>query len=516
MGEFILSNLERTPEAKPINALLNEKSFKWLGNVIMIPVDNQFTDIDFTSPPGKCTGLFYSLMFQLRKWEFFVEKADEWVEVSPVHQQYYAVTMKQKEELERKIKEGLRSVSEAIADLELLEHDMRKYNEFITYFGLKFENGKLVKDPEKEVNDEALKSIFIDQVDYHVGATGEGPGRLSMSFMRQHNIMPTIVDDFFAMKSEEDLEKDRHLKNLPTVEKNFLRVKFRAYLEWKKMFEEQVKKRFLNIHTLIESRKKSVEEYREWLKPYIARHKLLEEGLSSPGRRKAFRTLFIHTTGQAIAYDGITLWAWREFTAPELQRVPGEIEAKKPIDPLDEWTQKHLVWNKDYGLVASYPWITKEWVENMKKEILTEWLRPHEIYYSFFEISMSRINLKFADGSEFEDADYIINTFLFSKNAMLVKLLELKAKQEEFERYINELLGLPMDFGKKQPITEEKRKGKFSKFLDFLGIGMSFFKRGPYERDFKDRITKMYLKPMASERFNLIVDFIKSKIGYGE
>jgi hypothetical protein len=574
-GKFILSDLSRYPDQTNKNKELVNLAIKrwpkgWLGYCIAIPAENQYTVLDFTGPPGSSMGIFYSMLFQFRKWMYNVKKIRETIEISPVHQQYYQIVHKQKEELENKIKQGLALAASAVGDLELLEHDMRKYQEFINYFGLIYDEDKnellnvkelvnkfskyiekaekygedkayekiekdnrinqeeklsknifkeivkLKKENKIEPNEHSLKAIFVDQVDFHAGSTGQGAGRLSMSFMQQNNIMPTIVQDFFAMKSEKDLEEDKMLKNLPTVEKNMLRTKWRAYEEWRKMFEAEVKKRYINIKMLVRSREASVDRYRNWLKPYITRHELLEEEHAEGTAGK--RSLFVHLTGQAISYNSIEMMAWRDFMYPELQKTPGELFAKKPIDPYDDWTKENLIWHHEHGLVKDFPWITEEWI----KEKLEGFKKPgggieEEVpYYSVCIFTLDRTNIKMASGEEYEDADFGVNMFLFSQNAMFAKLLEIEAREEEMNRKIDELLGIQRKFKGRPFETHKKKKpGPVKKFNDFFNLNFTFQKKGPYESDFVDRITRGYLKSMGG-RFNQIMSAIKQKTGYGQ
>src|SRR3989338_5931805 len=121
----------------------------WLGHVVVAGPFEARQAIDFTGPPGSVAGIYYSLTFQLGKWEYQVHKADEWIEVSPVHAQYYQITQKQKEELEARIKQGLGSISQMIADWELVRHDERKYREFLNYFGLEFNDNEFKERKEK-------------------------------------------------------------------------------------------------------------------------------------------------------------------------------------------------------------------------------------------------------------------------------------------------------------------------------------------------------------------------------
>jgi len=109
---------------------------------------NQQVEINFTGSPGTASGLYYSLVFQLLNWQFNVVKVDEWIEVSPTHREYYERTIASKGALEGAIKEGLRSAAQAVADYELVKHDLRKYREMMDYLAA-VEVAKKEKDKKK-------------------------------------------------------------------------------------------------------------------------------------------------------------------------------------------------------------------------------------------------------------------------------------------------------------------------------------------------------------------------------
>lgn len=530
---------------------------KWLGKALLIQPLDQYVILNPTMPIGSFQNLYYGTIGFLTNSEFLVKKVDEWIEVSPVHKAYYDLVLGEKEKIEIKIKTVLDDMIKHISDLELLEHDLRRYKEFLDYI---------------EKNDEhSLKAIFIDQVDFHAG---EGaPGRLSMSFMQQQNIFPTIIQDFYEMSSEDDLEKKDRLKSLPKVEKDMLRTKWRAYQEWKSLFGSEVRKRYERLKELVDSKRAMIEQTRNWIKPYIARHKLLEEGLS---RRENIREAISstwHIVGEQTSEEVITLWAWKQFEPEEFFKTPGELLALRNIRPDDEWTKKHLIFHEELGLKQKYPWITEKWVENAIKEIMEKddlmltrrRVERRYLYYSFLEIIFDKRTLRTPQGKEIEDIDIIVRCYLMSQNVLLVKLLELKAKEEEFERYINKLLGLESKLeierlkkelagmkkedkirylsrnfpnmseseikakleatGEKVEIDEIrkymiKKKKKFyepltkawEKFSDFFGLNFKFIKSGPYEKDFESRITKFYLVGIGRFAYGPLVGFLKSKI----
>lgn len=540
------SNLARNQSSgKPKNDIIANWPFgSYMGHALVLPPFEAFTRIDYTAAPGATTGLYYSLCFQLGKWEYNRIKADEWIEVSPVHAQYYQLTHKQKEDLENKIKAGLTSVAQSVADMELLMHDQRKYTEFLHYLGYrtKRELDELEKKklPEKEPDDydyidtsndsdekkkaariaridhHSLKAVFIDQVDMH---TGEG-----ISIRSIVGRWPTLITDFMRMNDEDlDTDKVKAKIEVSKAEAVVLVTKNKLYREWRRLFEPEIKNRYENITTLVKSRKKSVEEYREWLKPYIARHKLITEGLGSGGLRKAIKTLFIQSSGNATSMNEITLWTWKDVKAPEIQRGGRERMARdialKKLTPYDDWVKKNLIFHPVHGLIKDYPWITEDWVKEQLKDMYDSgWINDYDLYICFMIIKIEKTNIRLASGAELEDAVFDVNAMLMSHNALFAKLLEAKAKEVEFERYVNQLMGLPPETpgGKIPDLPKEKDRLKpIRNFFDYFGMPFKVFKKGPYERDFEDRITKLYLAPMAGIRYGPVVNFLKKKIGFG-
>jgi hypothetical protein len=373
------------------------------------------------------------------------------------------------------------------------------------------------------------------------------------------------------MPDIEDPDKLKDALKISKAEAVVLVTKNKLYNQWRKLFDSEVRARLERIQTLVRAREQSVNQYKEWLKPYIARHKLLEEGLASEGGRKSRRTHFVPSIGQAVSSNEVTLWVWRGLESPEIMKIPHELLAKENLTTFegcyDEWLQKEVIFHPKHGLVADYPWITKKWARETAKDIYESLMMPNDIYYSFCEISLTRTNIKLPTGFELEDGWFVINNAFMSQNIMLAKLMELKAKEEEFEQYVNKLVGVSYfnyDEAKNyvEGQLEKRKKGEnikdediidglvkkfegvgvdkesakelferikgrpppaaFSSFLgdlvDNLGLGdFMFFKgKGPYEKDLKDRITKFYLVPLGKNRYAPIVNFIKQKIGYGE
>ncbi|MBI2579846.1 MAG: hypothetical protein HYW27_03015 [Candidatus Aenigmarchaeota archaeon] len=493
--------------------------------------------INFTGPVGSCSGIYYSLVFQLGKWEYMVEKADEFLEVSPSHGTYYQLTHKQKEELEARIKSGLASASQAVTDMELLLHDTRRYREFLHYMGYRTKKESNPKysgedadeidfsadsdekkraEREKSMDNHSLKAVFVDQVDMH---TGEG---ISMRSIVSR--WPTLITDFMRMEDKE-LKAEEVMKALDVskAEAVVLMTKNKLYQEWKKLFLAQLKDRYIRMQELVRSRKKSVEEYRDWLRPVIARHQLLKEGLQSEGTRNIFKSSRIWAIGHALSFSVITLWAWKDFLSPEIYKGGSENYAKKPVlpadKPIDKWTLDNLIFGEKWGLANRYPWVTKEWCQDK----LNQFHQPpgfltRKPYYSFFEIKLEKGNIRTPTGDEIEDGIFDVNLIVMSKNVLFVKLLELEAKKEDMNRYIENLLGIKRDVAgsSHKPEIRKDKLRHARKFANAFGFNFQLFKgRGPYERDFDERISKYYLAPIAADRYGPITGFIKKKAGFG-
>lgn len=499
---------------------------KYFGYALCIMPFETFTSLNPTTPIGMTTGLMISLSFQLKKWEFVSQKVDEWIEVNPTYAQYYQLTIKQKEDLEAKIKQGLASVAQSVADLELLSHDKRKYLEFLHYLGMDDDKGRIVDKPGLK-DEHSLKAVFIDQVDAH---TGDG---ISMRSIVSR--WPTLIVDFQKLSDKDiDVEEIKKKLDVSKAEAVVLSTKNRLYQEWKKLFVPEIRSRYQRILELLRSRDESVNQYRNWLKPYIARHKLLAEGLESPSARNMMQTSDIYQVGAATSFSSHVFWAWRDFEPVEAFRHGGSEQLAKERDegilrPYDDWTKKHLIFHKDHGLVTEYPWITDEWAGEFQKTnefYNRRWMLRNKIYYSFLKIDFLKGSYRMPTGSEYDDSVYNISAIFMSQNVLYSKMLELEAKKVELNHYIDRLLGVidnncpvcKFETGQSKPPSYAEKPGRLDKIkeaLEELGLNFTFFKKGQYERDWDERITKFYLTGMAKIRYQPVVRFIKEKVGYG-
>lgn len=465
-----------------------------LGNALHISAPNAHTQIYIDTPLGKANGILMGLLFQMRRWGFKVEKVYEWMEVSPVHQQYYQLTVGQKQQLEGQIKTALAGVQNAISDYELLEHDIRRYKEYMSYFN-KIEEGRKKKD-EKMVkeNEQLLKSVFIDKVDVH---TGEGVA-LKLIVSR----WPTIIVDFMKLNDDDNNASEVATKyGFSQAEGVVLTTKNKIYQEWKRLFRGSVVSRMHHLTELAEARKKSIEEYRNMAKPYIMRYRNIREfGETGEGRGFLRALSWLRPATQAISLEAAEYWAYKPFWIPEIHRPSMDIVVQEDIpiskfqfevpqykealmkqlsmdkslekryktlntfytgiEPIDYWCiylagklQDYYKTKHGYKSV-----ITPTDVLDARKR-LSEIYMEHQRwgwlvspYFMTAHIPSMRLVGRSGDGSEFETitfGDYAgqagssmpLKVSIDTQNVMLVRFLELKLIEKELENYITDMLG---------------------------------------------------------------------------
>ncbi len=443
--------------------------------------------LDYTTPLGGCTGVYYGLMFQLAKWGFERFKVSEEIFVSPINKGYYDLVLGEKERLAQQIKTGLASISQAYADLELILHDLRKYRDYINLFNhiKKFEiikkksgNEDEIKKAEREAKKavQTLRSIFIDQVDIHTDLPNTPIALRSIA-----SRWPTIISDF--MKLEKEMLPEEIKLDVSYAEKVVLATKNKLFWNWLETFEQAVKERYARLKELAIARENSVREYKEMLKPTIARYKMINDALSSKGGRLTMIKLFFRPDSQAFSIDSTTIWAWKPFAPDEKWKMTREYFDKVPIrkigfteEEIEELKKKGKIKGSDAMVEAlpvepSIDRVVREIVKSINEEYksygvrlgtedlfearrrLLEFYRGHASgsspvvwpfspYFVFLEIPMNRGVIVLPNGVQLENLMIQnLRTFVKTQNIIIGHILELIAKEKVFENYIDSLLG---------------------------------------------------------------------------
>jgi hypothetical protein len=496
-----------------------------LGRWFVMAPENQEMIVDFTTPMGGCSNLYWSFVFWLPKLDYKVKKVDEKMDISPIHAEIYNLFVGQKEKIEGQIKSGLASAAQSVADYELIEHDYRRYNEVWEYF----------KEGKKDSH--VLRSLFVDRVDAY---TGEGFSLITMA-----KRWPTIITDFIRMGNpihkDRDWKKIEDIKNaldVPAAEATVLKTKNELFDKWRTLFLPAVKDRLVRIESLRKARKRSVEEYRTWLKPYVARHKMMKDALESKPSEGFSNAYMLPAFGQASMGSAVRLWMWKPFIRPEPHKAESIRHDKiSEVDAYDDLVKEwHKKIEKMYNVKISREEID-EIIENDMRfgeptGIGGRGVQMIDMYYIFFDINITRSVIKTPGGSESENMMFNpIKTYLFSQNAMLINLIEVKAREKQFEREVNELIGV-MDeesmmkdledemAGKKKPKKKEGVSGKLNRagggIKRILRPFSKFIVRGgPYESNMKERVTKMYMVT-SGNLYGEIVEFVKDRMGVGK
>jgi len=439
--------------------------------------------LDYTTTLGGCTGVYYGLMFQLGKWGFERFKVSESIFVSPINKGYYDLVLGEKERLSQQIKTGLASVAQAYADLELILHDLRKYREYIKLFNEIREADVIIKreKDQKKVEEakkkreraiQTLRSIFIDQVDIHTDLPNTPISLRSIA-----SRWPTIISDFMKLDNEKSPEEIK--LDVSYAEKVVLATKNKLFLSWLEMFENSVKERYARIKELAVARENSIKEYKEMLKPIIARYRMINDMLSSSGGRTGIMKSFFRPDAQAFSIDSMTIWAWKAFAPDEKWKVSREYFDKVPAHEAGftqeeiEILRKNNKLDKD-GMIDALPIepsidnVVRSIVKSIEEEynikitafdlfearkrLLDRFsssakgyapaVWPFSPYFVFVEIPMERVVLVLPDGTQIEDLTISnLRTYVKTQNIILGHILEIMAIEKSFENYVDSLLG---------------------------------------------------------------------------
>jgi len=449
---------------------------------------DQNENLNYTTQLGGCSGVYYGLMFQLGKWGFEKFKISEEIFVSPINKGYYELVLGERERLAQQIKSGLASIAQAYADLELILHDLRKYHEYVKLFNeIREAEEKMKREKDEKKIDElnnkkmkalqTLRSIFIDQVDIHTDLPNTPIALRSIA-----SRWPTIISDF--MKLDRETSPEEIKLDVSYAEKVVLATKNKLFLSWVEMFEKTVVERYERLKELAVARENSVREYKEMLKPTIARYKMINDSLSSAEGRVGMYTSFLRPEAQAFSVDSMTIWAWKPFAPGEKWKITREYFDKISLrdagfsnEEIEELKRSGVIKEKSM-LVDALPMepsidrivrlIMKRINEEYKtlgveltivdvfkaRERLVEQFKSHSgsatspvvwpfsPYFVFAEIPLVRAVVVLPNGIQLEDLSVSnLKTYVKTQNIIIGHIMELIAKEKALENYIDSLLG---------------------------------------------------------------------------
>jgi hypothetical protein len=448
------------------------------GEGINIVPFNAEQTLDFTTALGGCSVMVLKIISQLGKWGFDTVKIDESIEVSPVFKTYYDMTMRQKAELETRIKAGIADVFKVIDSLRVRSEELRRYKEFMDYYS-QIERGKALisrgrtKEGEelRRRGEQTLKHVFVDTVDIH---TGKGVALRDPAMLAR---WPTIMSDFLKLKDEDTDPKQIARKyHVSEAEGVILATKNKLYIEWRdRLFKPKVTEEYERVLSLVETGKKSLEEYRRMLKPLIARHRAMRDMAEKPAALQ--RVAIWRPDAQAMSIDFVRLWAWVPFAPTEKYRILKEtldlIPAREAGFTVEEIAELRRELGPDWdGRVEALPIepsidrlvrrfigpiarhygvkITALDLYNARR-ILTDKFKASFMgftpwvfspYFVFHELPMTRLVISLPKGPEVEILTITRATGAAkSQNVILLHCLEIVARGKRLEGEIDRLVG---------------------------------------------------------------------------
>jgi hypothetical protein len=363
--------------------------------------------------------------------------------------------------------------------------------------------------------------------------TGEGYSLISIA-----KRWPTIISDFIRMKEEwTDVAVIRDKLDVSTAEASILKTKNELFKEWKMLFMPTVKERYARIVTLMNARKKSIDEYKNWLKPYVARYRMIREKQEGKPSEFVSNPYMTPGFGQSQASAGVRLWVWKPYAPSEKGRAPsdmrkkGGLRTKFIVDPYDDLVRK---WQENIEKAYSVKFTEKDVRGLIDQAVQAGEMDPRFLYYIFFDvrIQLNLVKTPPPQGSELDNVGFMpLKTWVMSQNILLIVLLELRAREMAFERYIGEVIGakeleeeevrkIEEEFKPPAPEKRKRVKGFVKRVKGFRLRGRKagerffyiFVKKGPYEVNWEERLTKMYFRT-AGGLYNQQVGFLLSKMG---
>lgn len=521
MGLYVWSERDRKKLMKA-DLYCNELR-PWLGTmpvrgwaVCGKPLEMEKT-LDYTTLRGGGSNIYHAFVFRIPKWDYTLFKANEWLEVTPEFE-YYKLTIDEKQRLQTTIREGLMRAAESVKDYELLAHDVERYREMLDYF---------IKAKKDE---HVLKSLFVDRVD---AFTGEGYSLVTMA-----RRWPTVISDFVKanidlvdpekVKPEEQVNELRRQLDVSASEAAVIKTKLELYKEWKKLFLPTLKERYTRMRNLAEARKKSIDDYRTWLKPYVARHKMMKERMEEKPSEFFQDAYITPAAGLAQARTFIQLWFFKGSRPQEMGKPEFRTDSKKnygfPVNPYDDFvkTCKADIEEK-YGVKISDEEVIKLMKKHLKKDTVYYWFMDVEITFNLVKSPPPK-------GTELDNPIFVVKPWSMSQNVLLVHLIELKAREKKFEKELDTLIGVrKIEESYEEELKEEfegkkkEKKGKRDKWRRKMRgpkiwlmeyVQPYFFRRGPYTPVFYERLTKHFALTI-SYYFVQITGFIEKHMGVG-
>ncbi|MEM3113204.1 MAG: hypothetical protein QXI33_02155 [Candidatus Pacearchaeota archaeon] len=185
--------------------------------------------------------------------------------------------------MQENVSKTLGAINQVVKSIVNLVYDLKDFEIRLEHYNASKSNDKT----KKEAGILALKQIWMDNVDIK-------RGRGSINMLAQDLEFVTIRDAFMIINSVEDVEK----LDLNERVKRILKPRIAEFLEWKKMSEDELRKRYNIEKNYLKSQVNTLQLYSRWVKPYLKAATDLEmkELNRNPEIVNAFNTIVLELT----------------------------------------------------------------------------------------------------------------------------------------------------------------------------------------------------------------------------
>lgn len=337
----------------------------------------------------------------------------------------------------------IKSIQNIIYDLKEFQIRLKQYDDA---------NSK--DESKKSVGYLGLKQIWMDQVDFK-----KGQGSITL-LVRDLNFI-TLRDAFMTANSINDAEK----LDLNDRVKRILIAKLQEFIEWKKLSETELRKRYEIEKTYLKSQVNAVKLYSQWAKPYLVaaeqlRAKSIEETRYNPSIVNVFNTLYLQLTLFAKSKIDVANEAANK-------NIPEEFKNVKMRD----YYQCVLVDFTFRGIPRN---VGQHYAFGGRTEVTFRSYALNQDEIDFFKAKLEE--------SEFSEALTLVQGMTEES------LGQLKADIDEF-----------LEEGNKEKEKEEKQE--VNPFMALLGLGgKSFFKKGKTDEEKrKEKIIELKKKGVKKD-----------------
>ncbi|MBI4017874.1 MAG: hypothetical protein HY366_02935 [Candidatus Aenigmarchaeota archaeon] len=355
---------------------------------------------EITSELGFPTNVYFDMLGWLDKNKYDFKKTNDWLYINPKTAQHAEVAQR-RQAIEQRLAQVMINIGDLRRDVELLKHDLRKFESALEH--------------HKKNDLDVLKSDYIDFIDQQT------PN--SMLKLAQAGRFPSIVVDFFRIKSERDIEDLKISKS----EKSLLKIKWKLFQQWRSTFAQGVEDRVRVLREEINSRQASLDNYKDSIRPYLEAIHKIRTSEEHPTDVFSDPTLI---EGFLTSVAGVDLAAWRGAKLPGKQMYPDR----------------------------------REYHEGREVEKFD--------YYVYFDIKIKRRQV-IIKGKEIEDMLVTIEGHLKSWQEIEAKKKEIKAMEDAILRSLEEFRGTrelaqPSEKSRREESTLEKLKKTLSASAQYV------------------------------------------------